>query len=171
MHQAYLSFGRLFSLQHAGTLFVTHAKSNTSFRHVYPAPRGLKHEIICDLTVALSGFYSQQKYPHHLRRGRFKDIQTGQTLIYLTNLFGPPAATICALYKARGYGPKMDSSMNIHAGNHCQETTQPRCLALHFVTGIIDHFFEEIPFNKDFLDNPNDTENDMFTNQLNLFNN
>lgn len=34
-------------------------------------------------------------------RIRFKDPETGKTLVFLTNLFTPPAATICALYKAR----------------------------------------------------------------------
>jgi IS4 transposase len=51
--------------------------------------------------VALSGFYSQKSYPHHLRRIRFIDPETGKTLIFLTNRFGPPPTTICELYKAR----------------------------------------------------------------------
>jgi transposase len=101
MDRAYLDFDRLFSLHQAGAFFVTRAKSNTDSRRVYSAPSDREQGIICDQTVALSGFYSQQKYPLHLRRIRFKDIETGKTLIFLTNLFGPPAATICALYKAR----------------------------------------------------------------------
>ena len=35
-----------------------------------------------------------------LRRIRFKDPETGKTMVFLTNLFGPSALTICALYKA-----------------------------------------------------------------------
>lgn len=57
--------------------------------------------IICDQTVALSDFYSHKNYPHHLRRIRFKDPDTQQMLIFLTNLFSPPPKTICELYKAR----------------------------------------------------------------------
>jgi len=101
MDRAYLDFDRLFSLHQAGAFFVTRAKSNTDFRRIYSAPSDREQGIICDQTVALSGFYSQKKYPLHLRRIRFKDIETGKNLIFLTNLFGPPAATICALYKAR----------------------------------------------------------------------
>src|SRR5207302_8192900 len=57
--------------------------------------------IICDHTIALNGFYSRQHYPDHLRRIRFKDSQTGKALLFLTNQFDFPAATICALYKER----------------------------------------------------------------------
>ena len=42
-----------------------------------------------------------QGLSEHLRRIRFKDPETGKTLVFLTNNFALPAATICALYKAR----------------------------------------------------------------------
>ncbi|MGH6885509.1 MAG: IS4 family transposase, partial [Geminicoccales bacterium] len=101
MDRAYLDFERLFTLHQAGAFFVTRAKSNADLRRVYSAPSDRTQGIICDQTVMLSGFYSQQSYPIHLRRIRFKDIESGKTLVFLTNLFGPPATTICALYKAR----------------------------------------------------------------------
>lgn len=44
---------------------------------------------------------SRKDYPEHLRRIRFKDPETGKTLIFLTNNFALPATTICALYKSR----------------------------------------------------------------------
>src|SRR6202022_1161832 len=50
---------------------------------------------------ALDGHYTSQHYPEHLRRIRFRDAETGRTLVFLTNQFGFPAATICALYKSR----------------------------------------------------------------------
>jgi DDE family transposase len=40
-------------------------------------------------------------YPEHLRRIRLRDTETGRSLVFLTNQFGLPAATICALYKSR----------------------------------------------------------------------
>lgn len=101
MDRAYLDFERLFTLHDAGAFFVTRAKANSDLRRVYSAPSDRTQGIICDQTVALSGFYSQKRYPHHLRRIRFKDPETGKTLIFLTNLFGPPPTTICELYKAR----------------------------------------------------------------------
>ena len=49
----------------------------------------------------LNGYYSARKYPEHLRRVRFKDPETGKTLIFLTNNTALPALTIAALYKSR----------------------------------------------------------------------
>ena len=101
MDRAHLDFERLFGLHQAGAFFVTRAKSNTDLRRVYLAPGDRAQGIVCDQTVTLSGFYSRKHYPHHLRRIRFKDPNTQKTLIFLTNLFGPPPTTICELYKAR----------------------------------------------------------------------
>ena len=33
----------------------------------------------------LNGFYTASIYPEHLRRIRFKDPETGKTLVFLTN--------------------------------------------------------------------------------------
>ena len=49
----------------------------------------------------LNGYYSAKKYPEHLRRIRFKDPESGKTLVFLTNNTALPALTICALYKSR----------------------------------------------------------------------
>ena len=56
--------------------------------------------IICDQTISLDGFYTRQDYPELLRRIRFKDPESGKTLVFITNNFSLPAATICALYKS-----------------------------------------------------------------------
>ena len=101
MDRAYLDFERFFGLHEAGAFFVTRAKSNADLRRVYSAPSDRAQGIVCDQTVALSGFYSHKHYPHHLRRIRFKDPESQKTLTFLTNLFGPPPTTICELYKAR----------------------------------------------------------------------
>src|SRR5699024_9000508 len=57
--------------------------------------------LVCDQTIALNGFDSARNYPAHLRRIRFKDPDTGKTLVFLTNNFTLPAITVCALYKSR----------------------------------------------------------------------
>ena len=54
-----------------------------------------------DQTISLDGFYTHQDYPELLRRIRFKDPESGKTLVFITNNFSLPAATICALYKSR----------------------------------------------------------------------
>ena len=101
MDRGYLDFERLYALHQACAFFVTRAKSNMDARRVYSAATDRSAGIICDQTIALNGHYSSRDYPAYLRRIRFKDPKTGKTLVFLTNNFALPAATICALYKAR----------------------------------------------------------------------
>ena len=101
MDRGYLDFGRLHVLHQAGAFFVTRAKSNLNARRLYSAPTDRTTGIICDQTIALRGYYSQQHYPNHLRRLRFRDANSAKTLVFLSNQFALPATIICALYKAR----------------------------------------------------------------------
>jgi len=48
------------------------------------APTDRTTGIICDQTIALNGHYTSQHYPEHLRRIRFRDTETGKTLVFLT---------------------------------------------------------------------------------------
>jgi Domain of unknown function (DUF4372)/Transposase DDE domain len=101
MDRGYLDFARLYVMHQTQAFFVTRAKSNTRLRRVYSAPVDRSTGIICDQTVALTGATSRKDYPEHLRRIRYKDAETGKTLVFLTNNFALPAASICALYKSR----------------------------------------------------------------------
>ena len=101
MDRGYLDFERLRTLHCAGSFFVTRAKSNMDARRVYSHACDRSSGLICDQSIALSGFYSSQHYPEHLRRIRYKDPESGKTLVFLTNHFGLPALTICALYRSR----------------------------------------------------------------------
>ena len=99
--RGYVDFARLYVLHQAGAFFVTRAKSNIDAHRVYSAPTDRSTGIICDQTISLDGFYTRQDYPELLRRIRFKDPESGKTLVFITNNFSLPAATICALYKSR----------------------------------------------------------------------
>ena len=101
MDRGYLDFARLYMMHQAQAFFVTRAKSNTQLQRVYSAAVDRSTGIICDQTITLTGTTSHKDYPEHLRRIRFKDPETGKTLVFLTNNFALPATTICALYKAR----------------------------------------------------------------------
>ena len=101
MDRGYVDFSRLHVLHLAGAFFVTRAKSNLDAHRVYSAKTYRSTGIICDQTITLDGFYTRQDYPEHLRRIRFKDPESGKTLVFLSNNFTLPAATICALYKSR----------------------------------------------------------------------
>jgi hypothetical protein len=195
MDRGYLDFERLFTLHQAGAFFVTRAKFNTDLRRLYSASSNRSQGIICDQTVMLSGFYTQQSYPIHLRRIRFKDSETGKTLVFLTNLFGPPAATICALYKARWQVELFFKWIKQHlrikrfygTSENAVKTQIWTAVSVYVLVAIVKKqlhldislytllqilsvtLFEKIPLNKDFLDANYNSENDMHLNQLNLF--
>ena len=197
MDRAYLDFERLFTLHDSGAFFVTRAKANADLRRVYSAPSDRAQGIICDQTVALSGFYSQKRYPHHLRRIRFKDPETGKTLIFLTNLFGPPPTTICELYKARWQVELFFKWIKQHlrikkfygTSENAVKVQIWTAVSVYVLVAIIKKrlnpdaslytllqvfsvtLFEKIPLNKDLFDTKHILEGDMNSNQLNLFNN
>ena len=96
MDRGYLDFARLYKMHQAGAFFVTLAKSNMNFRRIYSAQVNKELGIICDQTICLNGFYKAKDYPEYLRRIRFKEVETGQTLVFLTNNTTLPATTIAA---------------------------------------------------------------------------
>jgi Transposase DDE domain/Domain of unknown function (DUF4372) len=195
MDRGYLDFERLFTLHQAGAFFVTRAKSNADLRRVYSAPSDRAQGIICDQTVMLSGFYSQKHYPIHLRRIRFKDRETGKTLAFLTNLFGPPATTICALYKARWQVELFFKWIKQHLrikqfygiSENAVKTQIWTAVSVYVLVAIVKKrlhldislytllqilsvtLFEKMPLNKEFLDMQYGSDDGMDSNQLKLF--
>ena len=83
--RGYVDLARLYVLHQAGAFFVTRAKSNIDAHRVYSAPTDRSTGIICDQTISLDGFYTRQDYPELLRRIRFKDPESGKTLVFITN--------------------------------------------------------------------------------------
>ncbi len=195
MDRAYLDFERLFALHEAGAFFVTRAKSNADLRRVYSAPNDQPRGIVCDQTVALSGFYSRKRYPRHLRRIRFKDPETQKTLVFLTNLFGPPPLTICELYKARWqielffkwikqhlrikkfYGTSVNAvktqiwvAVSVYVLVAIVKKRLELDASLYTLLQVFSvTLFEKIPLDKGFPDAGQTPENDMEDKQLKLF--
>jgi len=101
MDRGYLDFARLYALHQAGAFFVTRAKRGMDAHRLYSMPTDRSTGIICDQRIRLNGFYIAQDYPEQLRRIRFKDPESGKTLVFLTNNTALPALTIAALYKSR----------------------------------------------------------------------
>ena len=101
MDRGYLDFTRLFMLHQAGAFFVTRAKRGMNAHRVYSMKVDRSTGIICDQFITLDGFYTSKGYPEQLRRIRFKDPETGKTLVFLTNNTVLSALTIAALYKRR----------------------------------------------------------------------
>ena len=101
MDRGYVDFTRLHAMHQAGAFFVTRAKQGMDARRMYSSPTQRSTGVICDQRVMLNGFYSAKAYPEYLRRVRFKDTESGKTLVFLTNNTVLPALTIAALYKGR----------------------------------------------------------------------
>ena len=101
MDRGYLNFRRLFAMHQAGAFFVTRARSAMNARRVYSAVADRNSGVICDQRVMLNDRKTSRKYPEQIRRIRFKDPDSGKTLVFLTNNTALPALTIAALYKSR----------------------------------------------------------------------
>jgi hypothetical protein len=101
MDRGYIDFERLFRLSEAGSFFVTRAKSNLKVQRRYSHKVDKSTGLICDQTVVLTVFYSRKGFDAPLRRVKFKDPQTGKSLVFLTNNFALPALTITQLYRLR----------------------------------------------------------------------
>jgi len=101
MDRGYLDYCRLHRIHLTGAFFVTRAKSNLDASRIYSHPADKFAGILADQSIALNGYDSRKDYPNHLRRISFRDPDTGKKLVFLTNQFTLPAATICALYKRR----------------------------------------------------------------------
>jgi len=101
MDRGYLDYARLYKIHQSGAFFVTRAKRGMNARRVYSSKTDRTTGVICDQSIALNGFYVSKDYPEHLRRVRFKDPESGKTLVFLTNNTILPPLIIAALYKNR----------------------------------------------------------------------
>lgn len=101
MDRGFTDFARLYRLHEAGSFFVIRSKSNLKAQRRYSHPVDRSTGLICDQTVIFTGFYAHKDFEEPLRRIRFKDAETGKTLIFLTNNFALPALTITELYRCR----------------------------------------------------------------------
>ena len=178
----------------AGAFFVTRAKSNIDAHRVYsraPTDRSTGIHLRPD-HLAWTAATTRQDYAELLRRIRFKDPESGKTLVFITNNFSLPAATICsALQKPLAGGTLLQVDQGIFGSSsstarrrtrslktqiwiavsvddprrHRQEAPRPGRLALHFVTDPLGDPPRKCPFAGD----ENRCNASQITNQLNLF--
>jgi hypothetical protein len=101
MDRGYIDYKRLFKIHVSGAYFVTRAKDNMSYRRLYSHDKYLDAGVIYDQSVKLNNHYASIDYPLKIRRIKYKDAETGKTLIFLTNNFQLKAIDIAQLYKNR----------------------------------------------------------------------
>ena len=188
--RGYVDFARLYVCTKPGPS--SSRVRDIDAHRVYSAPTDRSTGIICDQTISLDGFYTRQDYPELLRRIRFKDPESGKTLVFITNNFSLPAATICALYKSRwqvelffkwikqhlriavlrhvgerGEDADLDCRLGLRPRRHRQEAPRPGRLALHFVTDPLGDPLRENAHTSSTCGRRKQMQ--RFANQLNLF--
>ena len=99
--RGYIDYERLYRLHCAKAYYVTRAKKNAKFQRVESRPVNKAMGIIRDQSVRLANPDMVEKYPERLRRIVFIDPETAKRLVFLTNHFELPAATIAGLYRSR----------------------------------------------------------------------
>jgi len=101
LDRGYTDFKRLNSIDQAKSFFVIRAKDNLNFKRISSTKTDKSKGVIADQQVSLCGFFSSQDYPGNLRRIRYRDLESNQSYVFLTNNHQLPALTIAALYKER----------------------------------------------------------------------
>ncbi len=101
MDRGFIDYARLHRFHRGGAFFVVRARSNLKATRRYSHPVDRSTGLRCDQTVLLSGFYAHKDFPEPLRRVRIKDLDSGKSIILLTNNFGLPALSITTLYRCR----------------------------------------------------------------------
>jgi len=101
MDRGYLDFYRLHDLTESSAFFVIRAKSNLACKRLYSGKVDRSCGVLCDQTIKLTGPTSSKYYPSKLRRIKVRDLETGKTIVLLSNNFKLPAATIAQLYRCR----------------------------------------------------------------------
>lgn len=98
--KGYIDYAWLNELNQGGVWFVTRMKSNCQFAveecREHDRTRGVRADQVIRLKSVKGALYQGK-----LRRVSFRDPDTGNWLVFLTNRFDLSARTICELYKAR----------------------------------------------------------------------
>jgi hypothetical protein len=101
MDRGYIDFERLYRFTLESAFFVVRTKTNVLLQRRYSHPVAPATGVRSDQTVILSSPGSASAYPDPLRKVHYVDAETGNRLVFLTNNFSLPAATIAAIYKQR----------------------------------------------------------------------
>jgi len=101
MDRGFIDYARLHRFHQGGAYFVVRARSNLKAKRRYSHAVDRSTGLRADQTVLLSGFYAHKDFPEPLRRVRIKDLESGKSIVLLTNNFLLPALSITTLYRCR----------------------------------------------------------------------
>lgn len=98
--RAYNSFKLLYKIHQIDAFFVIRAKDNLQCNSI-KWKRRLPQNVLSDMLIELTGFYSSQYYPEPLRLVRFWDEEQEREFAFLTNAMHISALQVAELYKNR----------------------------------------------------------------------
>jgi hypothetical protein len=99
--RGYTAFDRLYTIHKAKAFFIIRAKDNLNFTRMSSVVTEKRSGVLCDQTIRLNGFYAKKDFPVKMRRIKFYDTESNQTLVFLSNNFQLKATEISQLYKHR----------------------------------------------------------------------
>ena len=99
--RGYLDFGRLQALHQGQVSFVIRAKDNMRYTRLASREVAKSTGLRSDQTILLATPKSKRAYPDRLRRVSYRDPETNNYLVFLTNRFDLPALTIAEIYRKR----------------------------------------------------------------------
>jgi hypothetical protein len=101
MDRGYIDFERLYKINTVGAFFVIRLRNNIHVKRRYSNPVDKTTGVLSDQIVFLNGLRTPKRYPEMLRRVKYRDEETGQVYVYLTNNFAVSSFSIALLYKNR----------------------------------------------------------------------
>lgn len=195
MDRGYLDFARLFVITQAQAFFVIRAKSNMKFkrRYSHEVDRAAT-AVLCDQTGVLTGYQSAKNYPQPLRRVVVRG-EAGERVTFLTNNFCLKPQLIADLYRQRWqvelFFKWIKQHLRIKVFFGTSENAVKTQIWIAICTYVLiaiarkrlhleDHsmyeilqilslsMFENSPINQLLTKNPNRSEADLSSNQLDL---
>ena len=101
MDRGYIDFARLDRIDKERGYFVIRARSNLKFQRHRSVPVDKSTGLRCDQIGMLAKYNSKRRYPDSIRRVHYRDPETNQDIVLLTNNFELPALTVAELYRRR----------------------------------------------------------------------
>ena len=99
--RGYVDFKRLYSINLAGSFFVTRMKQNCQFDHVRPLFFSADGAVRFDSIIQLTSEKAKNDYPAPLRQVTYHDAEMDRDYLFITNDFTLSAQEIADTYKTR----------------------------------------------------------------------
>lgn len=103
MDRGYLNFDRFFEIDKIKSFWITRARKIFNFNLIKSFKVDIPTGVLEDQSIKLKGFSVHRDYPKEFRRIKYKDPETGDELVFLTNNYELSALEIAKLYKHRWF--------------------------------------------------------------------